>query len=670
LLRPWLRRFFAKSAKVAASLEVTTMSEFPNDSSDASPSEDRRYRLMVEAVTDYAIYMLDAGGHVTSWNAGGERFKGYNSKEILGKHFSLFYTAEDRATGLPARALATAASEGRFESEGWRVRKDGGQFWAHVVIDPIRTPEGTLIGFAKITRDLTERRRAEETLKRSQEQFQLLVRGVADYAIYMLDVTGHVSNWNLGAQRIKGYEESEIVGMHFSRFYTEQDRARGEPNRTLTTAEREGRFEAEGWRVRKDGSLFWANVVVDALRDPAGKLIGYAKITRDVTEKRDAQRALEKAREALFQSQKMDAIGRLTGGVAHDFNNILMAVLGSLSLLKKRVGSDAKAATLVENATLAARRGASLTQRMLAFARRQALQPEPVHVRTLLEAMGELLIRTLGPTLLIEAQFPPHLPPAMVDANQLELAVLNLAANARDAMPNGGKIVIAGALTTFEAGSAEQAKLNPGKYLCLSVTDQGEGMDEATLARAAEPFFTTKGVGKGTGLGLSMVDGLAAQSGGRFELSSTPGVGTIARLWLPVAVEEPVRQAPTVSAPAAPIPPQVVLVVDDDALVLKNHVAMLEDLGHTVVPAASATEALEILSANEQISVMVTDHAMPRMTGAELIQKVRVQRPELPTILATGFAELSGDLAQGIPRLSKPFDQEELAEALADVVKR
>jgi len=646
------------------------MSEFPNDSSDASPSEDRRYRLMVEAVTDYAIYMLDAGGHVTSWNAGGERFKGYNSKEILGKHFSLFYTAEDRATGLPARALATAASEGRFESEGWRVRKDGGQFWAHVVIDPIRTPEGTLIGFAKITRDLTERRRAEETLKRSQEQFQLLVRGVADYAIYMLDVTGHVSNWNLGAQRIKGYEESEIVGMHFSRFYTEQDRARGEPNRTLTTAEREGRFEAEGWRVRKDGSLFWANVVVDALRDPAGKLIGYAKITRDVTEKRDAQRALEKAREALFQSQKMDAIGRLTGGVAHDFNNILMAVLGSLSLLKKRVGSDAKAATLVENATLAARRGASLTQRMLAFARRQALQPEPVHVRTLLEAMGELLIRTLGPTLLIEAQFPPHLPPAMVDANQLELAVLNLAANARDAMPNGGKIVIAGALTTFEAGSAEQAKLNPGKYLCLSVTDQGEGMDEATLARAAEPFFTTKGVGKGTGLGLSMVDGLAAQSGGRFELSSTPGVGTIARLWLPVAVEEPVRQAPTVSAPAAPIPPQVVLVVDDDALVLKNHVAMLEDLGHTVVPAASATEALEILSANEQISVMVTDHAMPRMTGAELIQKVRVQRPELPTILATGFAELSGDLAQGIPRLSKPFDQEELAEALADVVKR
>ena len=295
--------------------------------------DDGRYRLLIEAVTDYAIYMLDPTGIVTSWNPGAQRFKGYAPSEIIGQHFSRFYTEEDRKQGIPALALKTAVREGKFESEGWRVRKDGSRFWAHVVIDPIRTAAGELVGFAKITRDLTERKLVEEALKQSQEQFRLLVQGVSDYAIYMLDPEGVVANWNLGAHRIKGYTSEEIIGNHFSIFYTDEDRKAGEPQKALETAERDGRSEKEGWRVRKDGSRFWAHVIIDAIRDDDGKLIGYAKITRDITERREAQRQLEVAREALMQSQKMEAIGQLTGGVAHDFNNLLMAVLGSLELM-------------------------------------------------------------------------------------------------------------------------------------------------------------------------------------------------------------------------------------------------------------------------------------------------------------------------------------------------
>ncbi len=280
----------------------------------SSLTEDGRYRLLIEAINDYAIYMLDPTGVVTSWNPGAQRFKGYAPHEIIGQHFSRFYTEEDRATDLPGRALEQALRTGKFEAEGWRVRKDGTRFWASVVIDPVYLPSGELVGFAKITRDLTERKAAEDTLRASQEQFRLLVQGVTDYAIYLLDKDGKVTNWNPGAQRIKGYLPEEIIGSHFSRFYTEEDRATGEPQKVLDTVTKTGRFEKEGWRVRKDGTRFWAHVIIDAIRDSHGELLGYAKITRDITERMETQKQLEKAREALFQSQKMDAIGQLTGG--------------------------------------------------------------------------------------------------------------------------------------------------------------------------------------------------------------------------------------------------------------------------------------------------------------------------------------------------------------------
>ena len=314
-----------------------------------SLTDEGRYRLLVEAVTDYAIYMLDASGIVTTWNPGAQRFKGYAANEIIGQHFSRFYTEDDRKTGLPNRALETAEREGKFEAEGWRVRKDGSRFWAYVVIDPIRDRSGQIIGFAKITRDLTERKAAEQVLHRSEEQFRLLVQGVSDYAIYLLDLEGNITSWNLGAQRIKGYFANEIIGQHFSRFYTDEDRAAGLPELALETVRKQGRFEKEAWRVRKDGSRFWAHVIIDPIRDDEGSAIGYAKITRDITERRKAEEELQKAREFSLQAQKLEAIGQLTGGIAHDFNNLLMAVLGSLELLRKRLSDDPKSIALLEN---------------------------------------------------------------------------------------------------------------------------------------------------------------------------------------------------------------------------------------------------------------------------------------------------------------------------------
>ena len=497
---------------------------------DASLTADGRYRLLVEGISDYAIYLLSPEGFVTSWNRGAERFKGYKADEIIGRHFSEFYTPKDRESGLPRRALETAAREGKFENEGWRVRKDGTQFWAYVVIDPIRMPDGEIIGFAKITRDLTERRAAEEALRATQQQFQLLVQGVTDYAIYMLSPSGEISSWNAGAERIKGYAADEVLGTHFSRFYTAADRAAGEPARALAIAAAEGRYEREGQRVRKDGTHFWANVVIDALHATDGTLLGFAKITRDVTAQREARRALDEARETLFQAQKMEAIGQLTGGVAHDFNNLLMVIKGSIELLRKRLPQDTRALHLLDNAQQGADRGIALTQRMLAFAHRQELKLGAVDIPTLVSGMSDLIMRSLDSNMELELRLPEGLAPVWADANQLELALLNLVVNARDAMPNGGNIVIA----------AREAPIDPmpdaPRFVCLSVIDSGEGMDAETLARATEPFFTTKGVGKGTGLGLPMVHGVAHQSGGRLILKSEKGRGTTAELWLPCSV--------------------------------------------------------------------------------------------------------------------------------------
>jgi PAS domain S-box-containing protein len=631
---------------------------------EASKSSDGRFRLLIEAITDYAIYMLDPDGTVTSWNPGAKRFKGYDESEIIGENFSRFYTEEDRKSGLPQRALEIAKREGKFEQEGWRVRKDGTKFWAYVVIDPIRNGAGGLIGFAKITRDLTERRKAEANLRESQQQFRLLVQGVTDYAIYLLSPEGYVSSWNPGAQRIKGYAPEEIIGQHFSRFYTEEDRQAGLPQQTIAIAMREGRFEREGWRLRKDGTKFFANVVVDAIHNPDGSLLGFAKITRDITERMKAERALEAAREALLQSQKMEAIGHLTGGIAHDFNNLLMAIQGSLELLRRRLPSDDPRVTqLIDNAFQGAQRGAALTQRMLAFARRQELKLVPLDVHDVVQRMANLLQSSLGPSVRIETHFPLELPRINADANQLELALLNLAINGRDAMPKGGTVTISATKRTDVPG------LKAGDYLCVSVTDTGTGMDEETLKRAMEPFFTTKGVGKGTGLGLPMVHGMAEQSGGTLLLKSRPGRGTSAEICLPVALGEPISATQDLTAHASHTEKKLtILAVDDDPLVALNTSALLEELGHTVYSAPSALHALEILHREKKIDLIITDQLMPDMTGLELATRIRQENAHMPIILATGYAELGPGEGDGLPRLAKPFSQRELAEVIARAV--
>jgi PAS domain S-box-containing protein len=496
---------------------------------------------------------------------------------------------------------------------------------------------------------------------RSEEQFRLLIQGVTDYAIYMLDPQGRISSWNAGAERIKGYTPSEIIGEHFSRFYSDEDRAAGMPAIGLATATREGRFEREGWRVRKDGTRFWAHVVIDAINDDAGNLTGFAKVTRDITERLKSQKQLEEAREALFQSQKLEAIGQLTGGIAHDFNNLLMVILGSLALMRKRLPPDAAAAlSLLDNAVQAAQRGATLTKRMLAFARRQELKIMAVDIPDLVRGMADLLQRSLGPSITIETRFPLGLAKASTDPNQLESALLNIVVNARDAMPEGGSITIAAKVATADEPA-------PGRYVCLSVTDTGEGMDPETLARATEPFFTTKGVGKGTGLGLSTVHGLMEQSHGRMVLASRKGIGTTIELWLPVASAETELPPPADEAPAPDATEALgrlhIMAVDDDGLVLMNTIAMLEELGHAAVGATAADQALDALR-RDAADLVITDHAMPRMTGAELADRIAAEWPGLPVILATGYAELPMGVGANLPKLAKPFSLEELEMAI------
>jgi len=635
----------------------------------ATAQDKERFRLLVDAVTDYAIYMLDPSGIVASWNSGAQRFKGYIESEVLGEHFSRFYTEEDRASGLPQRALETAAREGKFEAEGWRVRKDGSRFWAHVVIDSIIDGKGNLIGFAKITRDLTERRRADEALRESEQRFRLLVQGVTDYAIYMLDPKGHVSNWNAGAQRIKGYSEDEIRGQHFSRFYTKEDRASGLPERALETAAREGRFEAEGWRVRKDGTRFWASVVIDPIYNDAGEHIGFTKITRDITERRNAQEALAQAQAALFQSQKMETVGQLTGGIAHDFNNLLTIIVNSLDLLKRNV-TGGRETRLIESAQRAAERGAQLTQQLLAFSRRQPLQPALHNPNTLIAGFETVLHRACGETVHLTLSLPPRVSTINVDGAQFEAALLNLVVNARDAMPEGGELRLAVRETELSAERAALCDVSAGHYVVVSIEDTGVGMTPEVAARVFEPFFTTKEVGKGTGLGLSQVYGFIMQSGGHIKVDSTPGQGTTITMLLPAHGEDEAadeEDAPNIIRPARESA-GTVLIVEDEAAVLDVATEIFDSLGYDVLTAPDAPHAVEVLARDQRIDVLFSDVVMPNgMNGFELSRKAREMRPGIKVLLASGYPMStlpSGGFDEGVSFISKPYRWTELADKL------
>ena len=629
----------------------------------------RRMQLLIERVADYAIYMLNPDGTVASWNAGARRFKGYTEAEILGQHFSRFYTPADRAAGLPERALATALDKGRFEAEGWRVRKDGSHFWASVVIDPILDDDGQLLGFAKITRDISDKKLAREALRRSEEQFRLLVDSVIDYAIYMLSPEGLVTTWNAGARNIKGYAADEVIGTHFGRFYTDEDRANGLPDRVLATAREQGRYHGEGVRVRKDGSRFRADVVVDAIRDADGRLVGFAKITRDVTQRVQ----LEEARQALQHAQRLEAVGKLTGGVAHDFNNILQVIGGSLQLLGGTVAGLPAAQRHLQMALAAVDRGAKLSSQLLAFARRQPLRPCVLNPGRVVRNMEDLVRRAVGEHVEVETVVSASLWNATLDPHQLENVVLNLAINARDAMPGGGKLTVELSNTMLDDTYVSAAhEVPPGQYVLLAISDTGTGMTPEVLERAIEPFFTTKAEGQGSGLGLSMAFGFVKQSGGHFRIYSEVGHGTTIKAYFPRALEAE-QTLPEPVANEVRGGTETILVVEDDPNVQATVVGMLSELGYQVLRADNAESALAVLKAGVRCDLLFTDVVMPgKLKSTEMVRQARALLPDMKVLYTSGYTQNAiihgGRLDPGVELLSKPYRREKLASKVRQLL--
>ncbi len=590
-------------------------------------------------------------------------------------------------------AVLRAASAGEAYDVEFRMSApDGSTRWwiAAAAAEPSET--GRAQRMSGVTYDITERKAAEIALRASEERLRL-AQETSGVGIWDWDLTtdrivliGDVyRSWGLDQGRVE--PPAEI----FARVVHPEDQARVWA--AIQAAREHGTpYQLEFRIVAADGEVAWLAGKAEVIRDGQGRPVRMIGTDTDVTDRRRAAEVLEaenaelerrveertREREAalaqVHEMQKMESLGKLTGGVAHDFNNLLMAVLGNLSLLRKRLPADPRLMRLLDGAVQGAERGATLTKRMLAFARRQELKPEAVDLARLVEGMADLLRRSLGPVVDI-ATGPLHdLPPIRVDPNQLELALLNLAVNARDAMPLGGRLTIGG--SQGRDGGAAPRELRPGRYVCLRVSDSGAGMDEATLKRATEPFFTTKGVGKGTGLGLSMVHGLAAQSGGAMHISSLPGAGTTVELWLPVADEAAARitGTPFAESEAASVLPSArpwrVLVVDDDPLISSGTADMLEDLGHSAIEAPSAPRALELLRAGAVVDLVITDHAMPGMTGTELAREIEREWPSLPVLLATGYADLPDGEAPSVPRLAKPYKQEELAVQIRRLLHR
>ena len=503
---------------------------------------------------------------------------------------------------------------------------------------------------------MTQNDKQQRDLYESERNFRLLVEGVADCALYMLDPTGIVTSWNIGGQRIKGYAPEEILGRHFSRFYTETDRGNGKPARALTIAKEQGRYEEEGWRVRKDGTFFWASVVIDPIHED-GKLVGFAKITRDITERRDTQRKLEQMQNQLAELQKLDALGQLTGGVAHDFNNLLMVITGSIHTLKKGIGDDARmqrAVTAIETAT---RRGAALTSQLLTFARRQSVNPEPIDVAKRIEAVRDVLDTGVGGAVKLSFDIDRTIWPVTIDVAELETALVNLVINARDAMPGGGTITIgAHNMTIPEGGDA-------GDYVGVSVTDAGTGIAPDVLHKIFDPFFTTKPIGKGTGLGLSQVHGFAYQAGGTVRVESELGKGTTVTILLPRdrSSSRPSDRSEIAEAGGS----GTVLLVEDNPDVASASASLLEQLGYTVRRVADA-EAAVLDVERDSVDLVFSDIVMPgKMDGLGLARRLKEIRPNLPVLLATGYSDAAANARGEFSIIRKPYEIHQLSQAIA-----
>lgn len=502
--------------------------------------------------------------------------------------------------------------------------------------------------------------RPQNPLLDTERHFRILVQGVTDYALFMLDPDGRIVSWNAGAERIKGYSPQEVIGEHFSKFYTPEDREAGLPQRALETARETGRYEAEGWRVRKDGSCFWANAIIDAIRDDSGELIGFAKITRDLTEKREAQLRLQESREQLFRSQKMEALGQLTGGLAHDFNNLLTAILGACDLSLRNLDDRERLKRMLDGIHNSAERGANITKQLLAFARAQPLDIKTIDLKSFLPDVTTLMRPSVRSNIDLVIEVSDHIWNVDADPGALELALLNLAFNARDAMPDGGSLKIS-ATNEFLKGQPDGLR---GEHVALRVSDTGEGMPRDVLDRVFDPFFTTKAFGEGTGLGLSQVFGFAKQLGGTVTAKSTPGEGSTFTLYLPVI---PRGSAGVVRENGSEARGRV-LVVEDDSFVAELAADMLAELGFEATVTHGAKEALERLSGDLRPTIVLTDILMPGgMSGIELAHRIRSRFPELPVLLTTGYSEqVVGEHDFAV--LQKPYEMKSLAAALGKLL--
>ncbi|MEM5436515.1 PAS domain S-box protein [Paraburkholderia diazotrophica] len=630
-------------------------------------------RRWVSSVRDYAVIGLSHDGTIKTWNVGGEHIHGFVSEEVIGRHFDMFHTPEARAQGAAAAALETARRTGRSESEGWRIRRDGSRFWASVVITALKDEQGRVAGFAKIVRDMTDKRIAHEAVVESEQRFRMLVNGVTDYAIFMLSPDGTIANWNAGARRIKGFSAEEVIGSHFSRFYTPEDAAAGLPERGLAIAANEGRFESEGWRVRKDGRRFWAHVVIDAIKGEDGALVGFAKITRDITERLDASRQLEETRTALFRAQKMEAVGKLTGGVAHDFNNLLQILRGNLELLDSRHHRDSWTRERVSKAIDAVDRGSKLASQLLAFGRQQPLQPVVINLAAALRGMDDLLRRALGETIRVETVVAGGLWNTLVDIHQLENVILNLAINARDAMPDGGRLTmeLSNAMLDDEY-IATVPDVAAGQYVLLAVTDTGIGMQQDVVERAFDPFFTTKPEGHGTGLGLSMAYGFVKQSGGHIKIYSEIDHGTTVKIYLPRSAKAAIEPPPRTRAPVRG-GTETILVVEDDQKVQTTAIDTLSELGYNVLKADDASQALTVLRSGVDVDLLFSDVVMPGpVRSTDMAAQAVTLLPRLKVLFTSGYTHNAivhgGRLDPGVELLSKPYSREQLAHKIRQIL--
>ncbi len=621
---------------------------------------------LLDSVRDHAIFSVDLAGTITDWNVGAERLTGYAPHEAIGQPVAMLYTPRDVADERPALALELAREDGRYEEEAWRVRKDATRFRAQTTVARIVGPGGAPTGFGVVLRDLSAQMQAAEALHQSQELFRHFIDSVVDYAIYTLDLHGMITSWNAGAERIKGYPAAEVVGRHVSMFYTEADRRAGAAERALTEAATIGHFSAEGWRVRKDGSQFRASNVINPVFSSEGDLLGFVKVTRDITE----HHALEQARERAQQAQKMEAIGHLTAGVAHDFNNLLTTIAGSVDLMGRYSG-DARVMRLAETVHHAIERGQKLNAQLLTFAGRQRQRPVLTDLNSLIRVFEALLERAVGDAVILRLDLDPQLDTVMVDQGQFQSAVLNLVVNAREAMAQGGTLTVETRNVTL---SPEQAgafgDLAAGAHVAITVRDTGIGMSETVRQRAIEPFFSTKPPGLGSGLGLSQVHGFARQSAGGLEIESRENEGTLVRLVLPRAAV----QLKPANAPVARERPAILL-VEDDPEVREIATETLEGSGYQVFAAEDAHQALSILQRGVPIDALFTDVVMPHgVDGVELANQARALRPDLPVLLASGYARETlrtlNAAHEDTPFIAKPYRMAELQKILHRLTQR